>query len=239
MVPNCTTKSRRGLKAVGTHLPGLRATAVLVLCATTLFSVACSEMRPAPPLNRRVVVLDFTAPTSITDTDLQIRGWWFGARTIFQNPEAGVIFGDALSRQLLSLDFVEQHSRADLKYYMARKLRRLMDTFAGLTDDEYDGMLAEVSPLDFGEELGVDQVITGRIVEAYASHNRTIHIWHSYAKVEVDIWDMATGQVVWSQVFDAKKRFSSESALLEKLAARVVEELDANYYQLQDRPSAF
>ncbi|HUT23832.1 MAG TPA: hypothetical protein VM492_05775 [Sumerlaeia bacterium] len=212
--------------------PGLLA--CLLIGAAGILT-ACSGLKPVPPLTRRVAVLDFKVPGNVAENSLQVKGWWFGARTVFQNPRAGAIFGDVLSNRLADLEYIEQHSRSDLKYYMARKRGLLGDKFKGFSDEQYNEMLLGVSPVDYGAELGVDYVIAGRIIEAYTSHHRTIHTWYSYASVEVDLWDMATGQVVWTRIFSKKKRFFSQKEAMDRLAPKVVRALDKTYFQLRDR----
>ena len=195
-------------------------------------------MEPVPPLPRRVAVLDFKVARDIAETHTQVKGWWLGARTVDQNPNAGKLFADALARHLLSLEYLEQHSRSDLRYYMTNKLKRLRASFAdrGLTDLDFTRMLTEVSPVDYGEDLGVEQIITGRVIEAYTSTHHTIFTWHSFVRVEVDLWDVATGQIVWTEVFSGKKHFFSQLEVMDRLAPKVVEALNSNYYLTRDAP---
>ncbi len=213
----------------------LRAVALLAT-ASLLASCSRSAMEPIPPLPRRVAVLDFKVSPDIAKTHSQIRGWWLGARTIDQNPNVGRLFADALARRLAKLDYIEQRSRSDLKYYMASKLKRLRSSFLdlGLTDADFKKMLDEVSPVDYGEDLGVEQVLTGRVIEAYTSTHRTFRTWHSFVRVEVDVWGVTTGQIVWTEVFSEKKRFYSQSEVMDRLAPKIVKALDKNYYQLQN-----
>lgn len=208
----------------------------LGIALSCLASCARTTMEAVPPLPRRVAVLDFKVSDDIAQTHSQVKGWWLGARTVDQNPRAGGLFADALARHLSSLGYIEQHSRSDLKYYMANKLKRLKRNFLnlGLTDADFKRMLDEVSPVDYGEDLGVEQVLTGRVIEAYTSMHNTIRVWHSFVKVEVDLWDVSTGQIVWTETFSGKKRFYSQSEVMDRVAPKVVQALNAAYYELGD-----
>jgi hypothetical protein len=200
-----------------------------------MFSVAsCSRMKPAPPLTRRVAVLDFKVPTEFAKNNSDYEGWWFSSREVMRNPRAGELFADILSREILPLDYLEQNSRTDLKFYIGKKRSMLMDTFKGYDEKEYTKMLDEISPLDYGLELGVDQVITGRIIDAYTSTHSILKTWHSKVSVEVNVWDMHSGQIVWSRIFTARKNFLSQSEAMIKASKKIVRALDKTYYQRQD-----
>ena len=221
----------------GSHIPAAACVALFfIVLGVFLATTSCSRLERMPPLTRRIVVLDFKVPALMATNPRQVKGWWFGSRTIRQNREAGSIFADVLARQLLQLKYVEQHSRMDLKYYLGQKRKLLTDKFKGLKTEDYDNMLSEVSPVDYGAELGVDQVLTGKIVEAYTWQHNTIHAWSSYVKVQVDLYDMATGKVVWSRVFAGKRRFLAQLDVMEDIAAKVVRSLDKTYYKVQNKP---
>lgn len=212
----------------------------LLLCALAAGSVliassACSRTKSLPPLTRRIAVLDFKVPPEMVKKPRQIEGWWLGAETINQNPWAGSIFADTLARELLRLNYLQQQSRNDLKYYMGEKRQRLADKFDKLEPAEYDRMLQEVAPVDYGAELGVDQVISGEILEAYTSQHRTFKNWSSTVKVRVDLHDVASGKVVWSRVFSEKDHFVHPLDVMEKIAPRVVKAMDIQYFRRQNR----
>ncbi len=200
------------------------------LLAVVLLS-GCATMKEVPPLARRVVVLNFTIPEDMRQNPKQIRGWWLRSRTILQSPNAGAEFADVLARYLTGLRYLEQHSRADLEMDMSKKRKSLMDNFKGFSDMEYSKMIEKISPVDYGEELGVEQVITGKIVESYTSENRIFLFWNSHVQVQVDVWDMTTGKVAWSRTFSGSKCFYSRSEVMNRLAPEIVEALDRDYYQ--------
>lgn len=206
-----------------------RSLAWLLILLPALLAAGCASLKPAPPLTRRVAVLDFRTPDDYKTEPTIVRGWWFGARTLMRNPHMGDLFADDLGRSLTSLEYVEQHSRADVRFYMSSKRRLLTDRFKGRTDQDYSRMLADVAAVDYGEELGVDQILTGRIVEAYTSKSHLLSTWHSYIKVEVDLWDIRAGQVVWSSVFSRNRSFTSDVGTAEELAGQVIRALDRHY----------
>lgn len=192
--------------------------------------------RSAPPLPRRVAVLDLRVSEDIRQNKEKRVGYWFGKRTHYQDPLAGSQFADVLSARLHDLDYVEQVSRYELKNnYMVDKLELLRQAFGGLSEDEYVRMLEQVSPLDFGLDLGVDQVLTGRVIEAYTSYGHLLSAWKSVARVEVDLWDMGAGEIVWTQVFEGDRWFFSQKEAMTEAAGRAVEELD-DYYRAQAAP---
>ncbi|HPS03184.1 MAG TPA: hypothetical protein PLA90_16710, partial [Candidatus Sumerlaeota bacterium] len=204
---------------------------VATLLTVVLLSAGCATMKEVPPLARRVVVLNFTIPEDMRQNPKQIRGWWLHSRTILQSPNAGSEFADALARHLTSLRYLEQNSRADLDIYLSSKRKSLMDNFKGFPDTEYSKMLEKVSPVDYGEELGVEQVITGHILESYTSENRLFLFWSSHMKVRVDVWDMTTGKVTWTRTFSGSKWFYSRLEVMNRLAPEIVKALDRDYYQ--------
>ncbi|MBN1866294.1 hypothetical protein JW916_03280 [Candidatus Sumerlaeota bacterium] len=202
-----------------------------VLVALAALASGCSRLETAAPLTRRVVVMDFRIPRSVAEKEFQIKGWWFGAHTIFQNPRAGEVFADALALQLHRLEYLEQHSRTDLKFYMEGNRQRLQDRFKGRPDGDYDRMLSEISPVDYGLDLGVDQVITGRLIECFTSQHRTIQTWYSQVKVEVQVWDMKSARAVWNRTFFERSRFASQSIAMQRVAGRIVKALDRKFYR--------
>jgi len=210
--------------------------AAAAMLAALFAGSACSRFEAAPqPLTRRVAVLDFRVPSDHGQETARYRSYWLGAHTHFQNRRDGVVFADALASRLATLPYVLLHSRADVRYYMQSKRRLLMDRFKNLERSEYDRLLDEVSPLDYGIELGVDLVVTGRIIEAYMSEHHTIHTWYSYVKAEVDVWDISAGQVVWNRVFERKKYFNSKPELMERVSDDIVRALDRNFFRADAR----
>jgi hypothetical protein len=201
------------------------------VCLMAFLLSGCATLKEAPPLARRVVVLDFTVPEDMRQHPNQVRGWWLRSRTIVQSPNAGTEFADVLARHLTGLRYLEQHSRADLAITMSEKRKNLMDKFKDFSDADYSRMLEKISPVDYGEELGVEQVITGKIIESYTSENRIFLFWRSRLKVQVDVWDMATGKVAWSRTFSGSKWFYSRPYVMNHLAPEIIEALDRDFYQ--------
>ena len=209
--------------------------AALLTLAALIPAISCSRMKPAPPLSRRVVVLDFKIPESHIKNPTEVKGWWLSARNIYQNPRDGIIFADILARHLLDLKYLEQQSRTDLKFYMGQKRKLLSDKFKDMKPEEVNKALAEISPIDYGSELNVDHVITGQIIDSYTLEHRTIHNWYSKVRVRVDLYDMATGKVIWSQEFAQRRQFLAQVDCMEDIAAQATRALD-KFYKKQNKP---
>jgi TolB-like protein len=79
-------------------------------------------------------------------------------------------------------------------------------------------------------------VFTGEVLESFTSHQRTIQTWYSYVKVRVDLWDIATGKVVWSRTYAKKRSFLSTFDAMRDIAERVVRELDKEFYRTRNKP---
>lgn len=201
-------------------------------------ALSCSRMKPVPPLSRRVVVLDFRVPETNVNNPVEVKGWWLGARTVYQNHRDGAIFADILARQLTDpkYQYLEQQSRTDLKFYMGQKRKMLKDKFKDMKPAELERALAEVPPIDYGAELNVDQVITGQILESYTLEHRTVHNWYSKVRLRVDVYDMATGKVVWSREFSSRRQFLANIDCMEDIAVQAARALDKDFYQKQNKP---
>lgn len=205
--------------------------AVLITMVLLVALSGCTAFRKPTPLDRRVLVLDFRVTENIAETPKVHKGWWFGSRDVYQNPRAGELFADVLARRMRALEYVEQHSRDDLKYYMSQKRSLLADRFSGFGDADYEQMLLEISPIDYGADLNADYVITGRILEAYTSHHAVVQTWHSFVRAEVDLWDMASGQIVWTRVFTGKRWFFSQQEAMEEASVKAVTALDRSFFR--------
>lgn len=217
---------------------GSKSLLIAVVFVIALLAQGCSNLKPLPPLERRVAVLDFSVPPDVATTGYQVKGWFLSSYNVFQNPEAGAMFGDALARNLSVLEYIEQHSRMDVKIFTAKKRRLFESEFAGMAEADYAKMMQMISPVDYAEQLGVEEVLTGRIIECYTEEHRIFAWWRSRVKVEVDLWDVESGRVIWSDVFEGKRCFYSQSKVMHELAPKIVEALDKNHYQQQGRPAS-
>ncbi len=176
------------------------------------------------------LVLPFDQPLSMRDTPRAIRGWWFGARTVRQNPRAGVLLAETITRAMAQLDFVNLFSSIDLKYYFADKRDLLGDAYPHLDDDEVFELLDGVPRIEYAKELGADKLLSGRVYRDYLGENRTIHWWWSVVQIECNITDVHTGEVEWSRRYDMRKQFSSQNRLQEEIAGLLVRDLKKEYF---------
>ncbi|HOE96810.1 MAG TPA: hypothetical protein PLS90_09560 [Candidatus Sumerlaeota bacterium] len=191
----------------------------------------CQARFPAERIPKmKWLILPFEQPPSMSTTPRAIRGWWFGARTVRQNPRAGQMIADSLNRAMAEYDFINLYSAIDLRYYFADKRQILEDTYPHLSEGEIQDLLGQVDPLDYGKELGADKILTGRIIRQYLAENRTIHWWWSVAEIEAQVIDVQTGRVEWSERYDVRTQLASQSAVIDDVVARMLEDLKEDYF---------
>jgi hypothetical protein len=207
--------------------------ALSVLVILVAACAACARKPLREPLKVKIAVLDMQIPEGFS-AQKEIQGWWFGARDVYRNPNAGRLFSDQLAKQLRKLPYLEVHSRIDYKYYVARKLERLRKAYPDLSDKEVAALYDESKPLDIGKDLnhywGVDKVVYGRIISGGTSHNRTFHWWRSSIAVEVFLLDVETGEVEWRGNFQKTKNFRSEYRTMELVAEDIVRRMVKEYF---------
>jgi len=192
---------------------------LLAICAVV--ATGCAR---APISQRTVKVAVLDAPVLFevpAKGEVVTRGWWFGAHDRFRSPNAGSLIGEALARELERIPGVEVYSREDLTIYMSQKERLLRRRYPSLTSTQRKEILARQDPLDFGRSLNVDFVVAPTVTESVTVVNRTFTWWYSHADANVQIYDVASGQVVWAQPMEKTRHFSSQLALFERYARRV------------------
>ena len=205
-------------------------TVLSALVAASLL-LGCTQLGPAPRTVRKVAVLDLETPANFGNPPNEIKGWWLGSHNLFRNPRAGAMLADILTLELATLKYVEPYPRLAANAYFAKKRRLLKEGFPGRTDAEYDLMLRKAQPADYGAELGVDEVLTGGIVDAYTSYHRTFGSWHSYVGVRLELWDVKTRRVMWNGVFKSRKICLSQELTMREMAPDAVEALEKDYYR--------
>ncbi|MCE5228892.1 hypothetical protein LLG95_04765, partial [bacterium] len=99
--------------------------ALLVMAATMLAGCQSALRVEQMPRMRWLVMSPQQTDVSSTSTR-EVRGWWFGARTIRRNPRGGQMLADAISRDLAVYPFINQFSPIDLRYYFADKRQMLL-----------------------------------------------------------------------------------------------------------------
>lgn len=204
------------------------------LILTGLFAaltVGCSSRFPAEQVPRmQWLVLPFEQPEAMADTSKEIQGWWFGATTIRQNNRAGAMFADTVNSAMARLGYVNLFNTIDLKYYYAEKERMLEEAYPHLEREELKELIEQVPAVDFARELHADKLLTGTILKQHLAENRTVHTWKSRVDVEIRVVDVKSGQVEWSRRYAETDRFVSEKAVQEKIAKRLVEDLEEGYF---------
>ncbi len=204
---------------------------ILWLLVALIFS-ACHSHRPIPePLTVKVLVIDFNVADDIVSSSRQIKGWWFGARDVYQNPNAGSIFADILAKRLnKEVSCVDVYSRTDYVYYSANKKDRLKKAFPKLDDGAIDGIFVDVSPVEFARDLGLDKVIMGKLRKCYTAHNRAFHWWSSVVDVDVILLDAESGQPEWSGHIKMRSKFRSQFGTMELVAHKLVKRIKKEYF---------
>ena len=172
----------------------------------------------------RIAVLDFDVP-EIFNTPKEIRGWWFGAHDIYRNPYAGEAFADVLTRRLGQFAFVDVYSRKDLNVYMVMQKNRVMRAYPQLSEKQIEELLEQIEPWEWGTDLGVDKVITGKLLVGRTVHNRSIHWWYSTVEAQIQLIDAETGSIDLETAVHSTKQFASQQRTQERLADRVVRQL--------------
>ncbi|MFH0795134.1 MAG: hypothetical protein V2A74_14005 [bacterium] len=181
-------------------------------------------------MNRRMLVLDLTVAQNIKDTPREVKGWWFGARTVWQSPTVGNLFGDVIADMLAKVPYVTVYSRTDLRYYFGHKGDLLKRKYPDLQKAQIETLIEQVSPEDYGRDLAVDKVVSGRILRCYTSANRTIHWWHSLVEVEIEVRDTETGLVEWKHTYFQKKNLRSQKYVMEMITRQLVKDLRREYF---------
>jgi len=211
----------------GRHRATLAAVALLAL-----FAAGCQARFNAQSIPRmNWLVMPFEQPPTMATDTKTIRGWWFGAHTIYQNPRAGALLAETDTRVLADLDCVNLFPSLGLKDYFARKRDTLKKTYPYLSAAEIDTLMSNVSSLDFARELGADKVLTGRIVRQYMADNRTFHWWWSVMEAECEVIDVPTGKSEWQHRYFIRRQFASMTTVQEELAGRLVEDLKQTYFR--------
>lgn len=213
----------------------LRLLASVTLLGLALLAGGCQTRLPNEQIPKmKWLVAPFKQPPSMSETPRAIQGWWFGAKTIRENPRGGIMLAEITTRRLAELDYLNLISVIDLRYYFANKRQllkdKLGDTYPGLDDKQIEQLVSKVPAIEYGKDLGVDKVLSGRILRQYMGENRTVHWWWSVLDVECQVSDVSTGKVEWTHHYVLRKQFASENYLQEELADRIVEDLRAQYF---------
>ena len=203
-------------------------TALVSCCAV---QSGCSRFPEEKIPRMKLLIADFDVPLGMKENPKEVRGWWMGANSIYQNPRAGAMFAELVTKEVAPFSFVNLYSRVDLKYYFARKRQALKQAYDYLGDDELDTALARVPKIEYARELKADILLSGHIVHNYLSENRTFHWWKSSAEIECEMTDVLSGQVQWKKKYKFKKRFASQFTVQREIAGRLAGDLKREYFK--------
>jgi hypothetical protein len=192
---------------------------------------------PRHQVPRRAVVLDFAEADKVRTLPKEVVGWWFGGRDVLRDENIGQTIADEVHATLGELSYLDLYSRLDLKYYNKARKEKLRSTFKdpAYTEVEYDKMMDRISPLAIGRDLMVDYVVAGRVNDAYLARNRTIEWTWSRVDVDIELWDVRTGKVIWRLKVDDSRQLASPALLMRELLWRHLDAIDA---ALQNAQSA-
>ncbi len=210
--------------------------AAILLCAAILPLSGCAHYTPpsAKPLRQTLLVMDFSVPQYYRNdlTRVQKAGWWFLARKQYNDPNAGQVMADALTRELRMQagDYINLLDRLRLRQYFARKQHDLEQAFPGEDPAALEQMMTQIPPEAFGRDLGADKVIVGHITESYLMENNFTRYWHARVGVQASMIDVPTGKVVWTYNDHEGDTLSSDVSVIEKIARRMVRRMQEEYF---------
>lgn len=204
----------------------LRSGLLVLLFLVGLSFSGCRLKKPPEKLQVKMMAMDFEVTDDIATVPKERKGWWFGSRDIYRNPNAGEIFSDIfVTRFDKKIPHVSVYSRMDLKYYMANKKSRLKKAYPALDDSAIDRLITEVPAVDFARDLQQDKILIGKIRQCYTSHNRTFHWWSSVIDVDAVLMDAESGKPVWSGNISLRKKFHSQYSTMEMVADRLIKRM--------------
>lgn len=209
----------------------LAATArVGVLLVAMAMLVGCRHgLRPESMPRMRWLVMPLNQADPATTMTRDVHGWWMGARTIRYNPGGGQLLADAISTRLAAYPFINQFSPIDLRYYFADKRKRLSDAYPNLDDAEANRLLSRIPAIDYARELGADKLVRGRIERLYLGENRTIHWWWAILEARVEVVDVRTNKVEWSNRYRVWQNFGSTEDAMNEMAEKMIKDLEKEY----------
>jgi hypothetical protein len=191
----------------------------------------CQTRFPSEQIPKmKLLVMPFGQPPTMRDNPTLVRGWWFSSRTIRQNPRAGAMLAETLTRQLAQMDYLNLYSNIDLKYYFADKRKALKDQYGQLKDEEIDRLLESVPATEYARELGADKVLTGQIQSHYMGENNAVHWWWSTLQAEVRVIDVATKRIEWQKTYKIRQQLASQYSVQEELSRRITRDLEKEYF---------
>ncbi len=191
---------------------------LMLLLAVLGFAVGCAS-RPEPSRSVRLAVLDGKVLYDVDPKGTLVEeGWWFSSRDRFLSSNMGIQLGEALAHQFDKLPGVEVYSRDDQSIYLSLKERQIDRNYPNLTPAQRKQLLLEQDPLDYGKSLGMDFVMTSEVRKSATVINRTFSWWYSHLDTTVQLWDVASGQMVWTRSWEDSDAFDSQLAMAEECA---------------------
>jgi hypothetical protein len=174
----------------------------------------------------RVAVLDGRVDPMRDETRRTQSGFLLADRNRYDDGNAGRHIADELSREVDKIWGVQTHPRPDVGAMMAQKERLLALIEPGMTPDERYDYLLSIDPLDYGKELNADYVLVPFVREARMIQNRAVFWWYSKVAINLQLWDVDKGEVVWEWKGRDSGYFRSQRWVMEDIAKRARRSLD-------------
>jgi hypothetical protein len=196
----------------------LRPCLILLLALATLAASGCARRQPPPAAQVRLAVIDGLPDPLLRDSRVATRGWWLGMNYRHDNANAGIHFADALADSFSAIPGVTVHPRTDVRALFAEKEHMLRRAYPDLTESERRLVLLEQDPVDFGRSLNADFVLASRVDKSRLTHKTTFNWWFGEAAGAVDLYDVRSGERVWSWEKRDRDWFASSVAVLRDLS---------------------
>lgn len=205
---------------------------VLPMFLAGLLPAACGpRFEPAQVPRMHWAIMPFEQPASMTTHPRAVRGWWLSAWTLRQDPRSGRLLAETIARGLAGREYINLYPMLELRYYLEEKEQRLRESYPYLEEQEIQQLIGEVPPEAYGRELGVDKLLTGRIVRHHMGQNRVFYWWWSVLEAEVSVVDVSSGEREWARDYHYWRLFDSQLALQQTLAEDLARDLEREYFQ--------
>lgn len=199
---------------------------LMLFCVTGCASKANPTYAPITNSTLRIAVLDGRMAAGKEETRKTIVGSGFSSRSRYESGTANLILADIIAEDLQRLPGVLVKSRLDLRAYMADKERLLARKYPALKPEDRRLLLAEQSPVDYGRSIGVDYVVYPTVEKARLTQNRMLQSWMSSVQCKIELYDVQSGELVWTWRGGGWRCFSSVYRVMQSIAEDFSEHVD-------------
>lgn len=198
----------------------IRTLFLLGACALFL-ATGCGGRKPVITETVKLVILDGFMMEQIAEgEEVRTMSYWFGQHDRIETNNSGIIASEALQKEFAKVPNVELYPRSDLGLYLATKERRIRRAYPDLTNMDRLDLLMAQSPVDYGRSLNVDYVLLPTVESAATVRHALTDVWSSRARMVLKLYDVETGEVVWTYQTKDRDWFWSQTKVFEDLAKR-------------------